>query len=284
MLSIGEFSRVTRLSVKALRLYHQKGILVPDAVRLESRYRYYSNDSVEKARIVSMLKDMGFTLDEIKTILADCRDDKAVVASVEAKLGEVERTLGRYQAMKDNLELFRRSVETGPEKPAQTSDVQIEDVPDVLVCGLRFKGRYAEVGPCFGRLFKACGRAARGKPFSLYYDGEYKDEGADIEACLEVGTRLSAEGLDCRLLRGGRAASIIHHGRYETLSRSYQKLFEYCRERGLELRTPIREVYLKGPGMIFRGHPRRYVTKLMVFLTERKNKRGRGRPAAKKIS
>jgi effector-binding domain-containing protein len=73
--------------------------------------------------------------------------------------------------------------------------------------------------------------------------------------------------LDCRRLKAGRAATLIHKGSYETLGRSYQRLFEHCREQGLEIALPIREYYLKGPGLVFRGNPRNYLTKLMVFVS-----------------
>jgi len=56
MLSIGEFSKVTKLTIKALRLYHRKGILVPDEIDFESSYRYYKSDAVEKACRIKGLK------------------------------------------------------------------------------------------------------------------------------------------------------------------------------------------------------------------------------------
>jgi DNA-binding transcriptional MerR regulator len=184
VLSIGEFSRVTRLSVKALRLYHEKGLLVPDAVNLESRYRYYSAAAVEKARVIKMLKDMSFSLDEIKAVLTQSRSDKELAGAVENKLREVQKALGQYKSMEDNLQLFLWSLESGREERALSLDVVAEDVPETLICGIRFKGRYDEVGPRFGTIYKACGRLARGKPFSLYFDGEFTEEAADIEACV----------------------------------------------------------------------------------------------------
>jgi DNA-binding transcriptional MerR regulator/effector-binding domain-containing protein len=266
VLSIGEFSRVTQLSVKALRLYHEKGLLVPEMVSLESKYRYYSAAAVEKARVINRLKDMSFTLDEIKTVLTHSRSDKELARAVENKLREVQKALGQYQSREDNLRLFLQSLESGRDKQVLSSDVVIEDVPETLVCSIRFKGRYDEVGPRFGTIYKACGRLARGKPFSLYFDGEFKEEAADIEACVEVKARVSAKGLDCRKLKAGRAATLIHKGAYETLGRSYQRLFEHCREQGLDVTPPIREYYLKGPGLVFRGYPRNYLTKLMAFV------------------
>jgi len=52
MYSIGEFSRISGFSVKALRLYHEKGLLVPSVIDDDSGYRYYDRKNVEKARII----------------------------------------------------------------------------------------------------------------------------------------------------------------------------------------------------------------------------------------
>jgi DNA-binding transcriptional MerR regulator len=57
MLSIGELSRVTQLTIKALRLYHEKGILIPDRIDYDSKYRYYRSNAVEKALIIKRLKE-----------------------------------------------------------------------------------------------------------------------------------------------------------------------------------------------------------------------------------
>lgn len=266
MLSIGEFSRVTRLSLKALRLYHEKGLLIPDRVSLESKYRYYSSAAADRARIIVSLKDMDFSLEEIGDILAGSRDDLEMAAAVRKKLGEVERNLGRVRDMRENLELFLRSVEERKTKTEYPQGIMTEDIPGILVCGMRFKGRYGDAGPHFGRLFRACGRAAQGKPFCLYYDGEYKSEDADIEVAVEVKAPLTAEGVACRRLEGGRAVTVIHKGPYENLGRSYERIFEHIRDRELESLLPSREQYLRGPGMVLRGNPRQYLTKIMILV------------------
>ena len=265
MLSIGEFSRVTQITVKALRLYHEKGILVPDAVDESSGYRYYGPQAVERALIVKRLKEMGFSLDEIREILEECQDDGEIVFRVERKLAEIEKNLRQYNDMKKTLSLFLQSAEARRMKVVP--GVVIEDLPGRLICGLRFQGKYQEVGVKIGVVFRACARAAAGRPFSLYYDGEFKEEGADIEICVPVKKKISAEGIDCRTLAGGQAATIVHRGPYATLGPSYQKLFEYCADKGLRTILPIREEYIKAPGFIFRGNPKNYLTKLMVVLS-----------------
>lgn len=270
MLSIGEFSRVTQLTVKALRLYHEKGLLIPDKIDLDSKYRFYRSSAIEKALTIKQLKDMGFSLGEIKKILHECRDDRQMVALVEGKLKDIDEAIRQYHKMKQNLSIFLRR--TGEDPPgtgehAEPPEIKREEIPAIHVCSIRFKGRYHEVGQHFAALSRTCGRFAVGKPFSLYYDDGYKEDGADIEACVPVGREVTAEGILCREIQGGKAATVLHRGPYRELGGSYRRLYEYCRENHLEQRMPVREEYLKGPGMIFRGNPNKYLTKLIVFFS-----------------
>lgn len=267
MFSIGEFSRITQLSIKALRLYHEKGILVPTKIDLESNYRYYSTKSMDRATMIKQLKDMGFSLDEIKGIVRECSDDLELMEHVEIKLKDVSNKLREYELLKDKLELFLDNIYKGEKMTDISTDIKIEleEIKDITICGIRFLGRYDEVGLRFGKLFKTCGFNVTGKPFSLYFDGEYKEENADIEACVAVKRPEKGEDIDCRILEGGKAVTIIHKGSYSDLGQSYGKLYEYCRNNNLEILLPIREEYLKGPGMIFKGNPKKYITKIYMF-------------------
>jgi DNA-binding transcriptional MerR regulator len=265
MLSIGELSRITQLTVKALRLYHEKGLLIPDQIDYDSRYRYYGRSAIEKARRIKRLKDLGFSLGEIKQIILECTDDKQLADVVAAKIDEIDNNIKRFNNVKQNLMQFRQQMNENESTVSSQADIQDEIIEPMLVCGIRFRGRYPEVGRYIGDLFKKVGRFSVGKPYSLYYDGEYKEDGADIESCVQVRKEIDIDDIHCRELPGGRALTVIHKGPYETLGDSYGKLFGYLRENELSTILPIREQYLKGPGIIFRGDPQKYLTRLMVF-------------------
>lgn len=266
MLSIGEFSRVTQLSVKALRLYHERGILIPSKIDRGSKYRYYGRGDVERAAMIRQMKDMGFSLNEIAEIVRECTDDRQMVSFVQKKMEAVNKTISQYQTMKESLALFLERA--NEEKPEITGDIAEEEIPDQLVCGIRFKGKYHEIGHYYRKLSRLCARYGEGKPFTLYYDGEYKEEDADIEATFPVRKKVSIEGIGCRVLTGGKAVTLIHRGPFEELGASYLKLYRYCRVNDLKTALPTREQYLKGPGMIFKGNPKKYITKLIMLLEE----------------
>ena len=69
-ISIGEFARRSRLSLKALRLYDERGVLVPSRVDRASGYRYYDTAQLEQARLVVMLRQLQLPLAAIKELLA----------------------------------------------------------------------------------------------------------------------------------------------------------------------------------------------------------------------
>jgi len=143
-------------------------------------------------------------------------------------------------------------------------EVVEKEVAPVLVAGIRIKGRYAETGELLGRVARAAGRHICGEPLCLHYDGEHREEDADFEACFPVRKAFSAAGVWVHELPGSRCLTLVHVGPYEELGRSYAALFEEVRRRGLAPQLPTREVYLKGPGMIFRGDPKKYVTEIQI--------------------
>jgi effector-binding domain-containing protein len=69
-------------------------------------------------------------------------------------------------------------------------------------------------------------------------------------------------------LPGGRCAYLVHKGPYEQLGRSYAKIMEYVQKRNYETLSPVREVYIKGPGMIFRGNPKKYLTEIQIMISQ----------------
>ena len=147
-------------------------------------------------------------------------------------------------------------------------EISEKQLPPLLVAGARIKGRYSDCGKVFGQLGKTLGRHIAGKPLCLYYDGEYREEDADFEPCMPIRKPLQKDGLRIRELPGRRCVSLVHHGPYEDLGRTYARLFRYIKQRSYELLLPTREVYLKGPGMIFRGNPKKYLTEVQLPIDE----------------
>jgi effector-binding domain-containing protein len=151
-----------------------------------------------------------------------------------------------------------------------TTRHQIEEreLPAQLVGGIRTRGRYADCAGVFRQLGRKLGRHIGGKAMMLCYDEEFREDDADFEPCMPLKRAVEVEGVEVRELPAGRCISLVHHGPYETLTRSYSQLLEYAAEKGLQLQVPSREVYLKGPGLIFKGNPKNYLTELQFMIQE----------------
>ena len=101
---------------------------------------------------------------------------------------------------------------------------------------------------------------------ALYYDNEYKENNADLEAGFPLTKSIEKDNIDCRVLEGGKAATIIHKGPYKSLGKSYEKILKYIHDKNYKMTIPTREVYIRGPGIIFRGNPEKYITEIHILI------------------
>ena len=266
--TIGEFSKVTGLSVKTLRFYHEKGILLPTRTDEATGYRYYHQPAVERARVIVALRDMDFSLETIAEILADSDDDSDLIGRLEVQKLQIAQRMAREREIVRALDQVIAG-ERAAREALQAGAFRIEEkaLPAMLIAGYRMRGKYSECGKGFSKVARAVGRHISGKAFCLYYDAEYKDDDADLETCFPVRKEVQAEGISIRELPPARCLALIHRGPYPQLGRSYERLLRAAEERGCEITLPIREVYVKGPGMIFRGNPRKYLTEIQLPLS-----------------
>ena len=269
MLSIGRFSRASGFSIKTLRFYHDRGLLIPSCVDEQTGYRYYDDSNLERARIIAQLRKMELPLDQIKEILDRPDDECDVLDYLERHQRVIEAKIARYRDVVIALEqIISNEEEARTAMDNSIFEVEEKTLQPMLIAGVRYKGKYGDCGQGFAKIGKALGRFIRGKPMCLYYDGEYREDDADIEACIPVSQQREAEGISVRELPGGRCLTLLHKGPYEELARSYAKILEHVEKTGLDVLLPTREVYLKGPGMIFRGNSQKYLTEIQMLIEE----------------
>lgn len=91
MLKIGDFSRIAHVSVKTLRHYAQEGLLEPVWIDRYSSYRYYTLDQLTQLNRVLALKDLGFTLDQIKHLLKSGLSNDELKGMLKLKKVEIKQ-------------------------------------------------------------------------------------------------------------------------------------------------------------------------------------------------
>ena len=142
-------------------------------------------------------------------------------------------------------------------------------LPALRIAGHRMRVPYNQCGPGFAKVCRHAGRHCAGKPLTLYHAPEDADGIADLETCVPVGPAVCAgEGISVRELPACRALTYRHHGPWDRLGASWAKVMAHLEAQGLVAAPPFREVYVKGPGMFFKGNPEKYVTEIQVPLQE----------------
>jgi len=262
MYSIGEFSIISSLTVKALRHYHDKDILIPSCVNEDNGYRYYSAKDLDKARVITTLKSFQFSLEEIATFLREMDNDSDVVHALKLKKEQIDLDIKNLKNVTSAINSIVYKEREASKVTEIKNNIQIKLIPEQLVVAHRWQGAYCETGKAMGQIYRAAGRHSAGPALNLCYDGEYK-EVADMESCLPIKKQVKSK-LACRVLPAQKCVSLVHQGPYEKLSESYQAIFDYMNENNLTMVLPTREIYLKGPGMIFAGNPNKYLTELLI--------------------
>ncbi len=179
----------------------------------------------------------------------------------------VEMKMRQYRSIAITLEKFIFT-EREAMRAMQDSSYEIQEktLEPMLIAGFRMRGKYSDCGVGFGKVGKAFGRQICGPALNLYYDGEYREDDADFETCMPIRKGKQVEGISVRELPGGRCVALVHQGPYDQLGPSYAKLLAYVKEKGHEVLLPTREVYLKGPGMIIKGNPKKYLTEIQMLI------------------
>ncbi|HEW79103.1 MAG TPA: MerR family transcriptional regulator [Phycisphaerales bacterium] len=269
MFTIGELSKITGLSVKALRFYHEKQVLIPPYIDEKTGYRYYDHSSIEKAYIITYFRKMEFPVSEIKEILDNYDDQADILDYLQRHKQLIEDKMRKYRNIAISLDNII-SNEKEAIQTMQNSKFEVEEktLQPMLIAGVRMKGKYSDCGKGFSQIARSLGRSICGKPFCLHYDGEYREDDANFEACMPVRKSKQVDGISVRQLPGGRCISLLHKGPYEQLGRSYEKILGYAKQKGLEPDLPSREIYLKGPGMILKGNPRKYLTEIQILIRD----------------
>src|SRR5262245_65544848 len=105
LLGIGDFSRMTFLSVKALRHYHDVGLLLPAEIDPGTGYRRYAITQVPAAQVIRRLRELGMSLDEVRVVM-EAPDVGARNAAISAPLRRTDDRHGRTRATARALPLL----------------------------------------------------------------------------------------------------------------------------------------------------------------------------------
>lgn len=265
MISIGELSGASKVTVKTIRYYQDLGILEPVKVDSITGYRYYDYSSYDRINSIITLKDFGFTLKEIQKILKECEKEEDLKFFIDEKLKEIKIEMKRLKSVQENLIMYNNQIDNIERK--STTGIDEIELNLKYLASVKVTGVYSNIGIGFSKLYKKLGRYILGAPLAFYYDMEYKEKDANMEAVVELRKKVEIKGVRYSCVENQKAVKLQHKGAYGTQGESYIKLFEYCRENNYVPKLPIIERYIKGPGVVFKGNPNNYITEC-IFLVE----------------
>lgn len=262
LMPIGGLARLSRLSIKALRLYDAEGLLVPAWVDPDSGYRYYRAEQVRTATTIALLRSLDVPLAVVRQVLA-APDGDALSAVLDAERERAARDLAaREQAL--------RSIERLARSPGAVSyDVTIGPQRARRLVGLTAPVATDRIGPETAALCQRAWRHLGGGEISTIYPLDLEDTFALTAGV--IGADL-VDGAEEHELPAGDWASTLHVGPYEELALAYLALLELLRERGHEPRAPMVETYVTDPTT---AEPSQLVTRVAVSMAAA----GEGDPA-----
>jgi DNA-binding transcriptional MerR regulator len=244
LLTIGEFSRMTHLSVKALRHYHDVGVLEPAAVDPTSSYRRYSASQVPTAQLIRRLRDLDMPLDEVRVVL-DAPDDAARNRAILTHLERMEDHLAQTRATVASL----RALLADPTAPAVIEHRTVMPMRSLAIRGTVrmddserwLTSAYDEIDGLLSRTHTEPVAAAG----ALYPREFFELEAGRVTAFVPVlGEPATAGRVELLDLPAGELAVMLHEGPFSDLDRTYGALGTYVAERNIGAEGAIREHYL----------------------------------------
>jgi effector-binding domain-containing protein len=146
--------------------------------------------------------------------------------------------------------------------------IEIKDIEPVTVAAMRYKGPVTEAAKQFPNVFKAIKGKSNGAPFFCYHTVNLENGISDMELCVPTVETPNGNGVTLKDLPRAKAVCLTHIGSYDVLPMAYEAIHRHIQENGLSIQPPWREVFIKGPGMIFKGNPNKYITEIMLPLKE----------------
>jgi DNA-binding transcriptional MerR regulator len=248
VLTVGDFSRATHLSVKTLRHYHQVGLLEPTAVNPDTGYRYYSARQIPTAQVIRRLRDLEMPVADIKAVLA-APDAPARNALIAAHLNRLEAELAETRAAVESLRKLLQPADGA-------AAIEHRSVPAVAAAGIRAVVDRADLlgwwQGALGELratVRAQGLHATGPGGGVFASKLLQQDRGQATVFIPVEGSLRPIGrVTSLVIPAAELAIISHHGPLADADLSYAKLGSYATAHEISIDGPLRESYLRGAG------------------------------------
>lgn len=253
MLKIGDFSKLSRISIRMLRHYDEIGLLHPKCVDNFTGYRYYSEAQLPLAGRIQALKSLGFGLSVIKEILHKYEDAQEMEQFLLVKRKELEeeamKTQKKLQLLDSTLKWLRKdgnlmdynvTLKTMPERyvaslrqviPAYDREGMLWE----MMCRELEPQNVQEAVPCYG--------------LAIFHDAGHKEYDPDVEIQISVtGKYHDTEHVKFKTVPPVQIASATYKGSYGQITRVNAAVANWVVENGYDFDGKSFCIYHVSPG------------------------------------
>ncbi|MFD9686438.1 MerR family transcriptional regulator [Kitasatospora sp. NPDC001309] len=258
MLNIGDFAVHGRVSVRMLRHYDAIGLLTPARVDPATGYRSYEAGQLARLNRVIALKELGFTLQQVRAVLDEHPDPAELRGMLRLRRAQLAEAIAADEQRLARVEARLRTIES--EGNMFEHDVVVKPVPSVRVAQLSgVAASYApeDITPVIGPLFdELCRRVEQagievvGPSVARYEDGPEGDGSVVVRVALQVAPSVRAGRDDIEVVDLApieEAVTIVHRGSMDDAMGSFQALARYIDQNGYRSTGYARERYLETP-------------------------------------
>ncbi len=275
MFKIGEFSKLTQVSIRMLRYYDEVGLLKPEIVDKFTNYRLYSTGQIPTLNKIVFLRDLGFNISEISVTLNHW-DPVFLASQLERKSQGIKDVIRDSQNMLGNIEMAK--VNICQEKNEMHYNVFIKSVPSYQVFSLRrIVSNYYSEGQLWREMSTVAGEnniPISNNTFTIYHDTDYKETDVDIEICapvIHVGKVV--DGFSYRNIDPVPImACTMVYGSFENIAGAYIAFADWLQtHHQYRMSGQNRQIVHCGPWN--EKNPDKYLTEIQIPLGKKNNER-----------
>ena len=217
----------------------------PEYIDEENGYRYYTSSQLPILHQILALRQMGFSLEEIKKV----QSGMSVEELLMNKKAELIKKIAEENMKLSQVEYYL--IHKGGDR---SYNVVLKELPEVIVASMRAKlpdyNALFSVVPSMGAEMErlGCECALPAYCFNIYHDGEYREKNIDVEIC-EAVTEMKENSKVVTFKKIDQvemAACVLHKGPYEEFPQAYSAIITWMEENGFEMAGLPRESYIDG--------------------------------------
>jgi DNA-binding transcriptional MerR regulator len=260
MFSIGEFSKLSRVTVDTLRHYDALGLLKPAKVDPFTGYRYYSARQLMSLNRILVLKEVGFSLDEIARILQEKLNSDQLRGMLKAQLVRAESEIESAQSRRGRVLARLNFLDLEDHMPAY--EVTLKPVEKQVIAAIRENVETIEQMPerC-GEMFDTIARwmnAQRlpiGPSLTIYHNETFTRENIDTECAFIIPVpaqtqssgRIQVREMEASPLTASTIVTDDFYKKVDGLTPAYNALAQWIEENGYKIVGSPRELFYGSP-------------------------------------